>query len=180
VEKKGSIPEIAGALNNPLYIGMINELLTVFGRIKGGTSGQILEHDGDEFILASHTTYSLSHKIGSFTIDTTTATGTQAVTGVGFEPDVLLFLACQDNSDELSIGWDDGTTKGSLAYEGTGTVWRISTSYSIRDIEATAGGGLYYEGVVNSMDSGGFTIGWTRTGAPSGTLTIVYLALKVA
>jgi hypothetical protein len=178
VEKKGSIPEIAGALNNPLYIGMINELITVFGRIQGGSSGQILEHDGDEFVLASHATYSLGKHIGSFTINTATATGTQSVTGVGFAPTVLIFIACQDASDEYSIGWDDATNKGSIAYDGTD--WNISTSYSINDLESAAGAGAYYQGVVNSMDSDGFTVGWTRTGAPTGTLTVLYLALKVS
>lgn len=117
-------------------------------------------------------------KVGSFVIDTTTATGTQAITGVGFTPTSCVFLALEGNAvGEMSTGMDDGTTPCN-AYDSFNTdgpdYWHYSPSYSIQDAHDT---GDYYQGKVNSFDSDGFTIGWNKISAPSGTLTVIYLAM---
>jgi len=172
-KNKGTIPEFITQLN-PAHIGLLNELLAVFGRLHGATTNDVLQFDGDEFIPTALSATSLSVKIGSTTRDTTIASGDQAVTGIGFQPDVVLFLAGTTATDEFSIGWDDGTNKGSFSFN-VGT-WYLSTSFSIYDYEAA---GTLYQGVISAKGSDGFTITWTKTGAPSGTLTIMYLALKV-
>ncbi len=180
MERKGSIPLIPDVFKDIQYIDMLNELLTAFGRIKSATSGQALTWDtvNGEYIPTTISS-TFSKKIGSFTINTATASGTQDITGVGFQPQVLLFLACQDGSNEISIGFDDGTNKGMLVYNGTDTQWKVYTTYSIGDLEAT-GWTAAYAGVVNALGSDGFTISWTKFGSPTGTLTVIYLALRIA
>jgi len=49
-------------------------------------------------------------KIGSFTRDMSLATGTQAVTGVGFKPRLVEFRALLTGTNLMSIGETDGTT----------------------------------------------------------------------
>ena len=113
---------------------------------------------------------------GSATRDTSVSSGTQAITGVGFTPKAVLFFVAQSGADELSVGLDDGTTNNSF-YDANDTVagtWNTSGN-AIHDREtATA----EYTGVLSSMDTDGFTITWTRTGSPTGTLDITYLAMR--
>jgi len=114
-------------------------------------------------------------KVGSFSINKTTASGTQAVTGVGFTPSVLFFITCEDGAAEASFGRDDGSAPYCV-YATADYVdgWNYNGTNSLMQYQ---GGGTYYLGKVNSMDSDGFTIGWTRAGAPGGTFVGFYLAM---
>lgn len=181
-ELKGTIPLIPNVFENVQYLDLLNELLTSFGRIKNATSGQVLAYDASEgeylpSSLSGLTAF--SRKIGSFTRNTSLAGGTQAVTGVGFEPQIILFLACQDGSNEISIGFTDGTNNGCIARSASANLYYVSTAYSIRDIESSGATTTTYEGTV-AMDSDGFTVTWTKTASPTGTLTVLYLALRIA
>lgn len=116
--------------------------------------------------------------VGSFTIDTTTASGTQAVTGVGFQPKGVIFLANQASSVEASWGLDDSETHRCLydndaSSDGT---YELSILQSITGVQ---GSGIFYEGYVSSFDSDGFTITWTKTGATADTLTVNYIAFLI-
>ena len=119
--------------------------------------------------------------IGSLTRDTTTASGTQAVTGVGFQPRVIIFLAAQAGvAGEASIGFDDGGTgETALASQHnlTADSWTANggSDLSIADFESST---LIYEGEVTTLGSDGFTITWTRTSTPSGTLNVRFLCLR--
>lgn len=117
-------------------------------------------------------------KVSSFTRNTATASGTQAVTGIGFKPRAVFFIAAQDSVvGELSFGFDDGVTPRAVRdyFNVTPDAWETFGTYSISILE---GAGKEYEGNVDSFDSDGFTIDWTRTGAPVGTVTVIYLAIK--
>ena len=113
--------------------------------------------------------------VGSFTRDTTVASGTQAVTGVGFQPSAVIFFMAQGSATEMSIGLDSGTTSLAVydTFPDAADTYGISTTLSIFDFQA---GGTFYQGEVTSLGTDGFTITWTRTGAPAGTLTINYMA----
>lgn len=120
-----------------------------------------------------------SFKIGSFTRDMTTASGTQAVTGVAFKPRCVLFLASEGSSAQASIGFDlAGSSRGTLYnnHVASADTWnRSGTSYSIF---ASQSGGASYAGGVTSLDTDGFTVSWVKSGLPTGTLTIDYLAMR--
>jgi hypothetical protein len=116
-------------------------------------------------------------KIGSFTRDISTATGTQAVSGVGFKPSVILFIQGQSGgTPNASIGFSDGTSHYSVLsdYHTAGT-WHAGT-FCIYYYGST--GPISYTGTVSSLDADGFTVSWIKTGSPTGTIFIYYLALR--
>lgn len=112
-------------------------------------------------------------KVGSFTRDMTTASGTQAVTGVGFTPTAIIFFGAETADVEATWGIDDGTTAKDVNKEATN--FQNDGSFSITIDEGSSN---TYQGKINSFDADGFTITWTKGGAPSGTLTANYLAIK--
>lgn len=115
--------------------------------------------------------------VSSFTRDVSTASGTQGVTGVGFMPSAVLLIAGYANQNSASIGIDNATFHGSIADRDplTPTAWGIDATISINLITSL---GNTYTGVVSSMDADGFTVTWTKTGTPTGTATILYLAMR--
>lgn len=116
-------------------------------------------------------------KIGTFQIDTATATGTQAITGVGFKPTTLVFLAGINGTGEVSIGFDDGTSKYSIAnaYGVSAGTWSITPGASIFLSQSA---GVSYGGYVSVLGADGFTVSWTKTGGKTGTAGIYYLAIR--
>ncbi len=130
--------------------------------------------DGTNMVLAE--TGGAQVKVGSFTRDVSTASGNQAVTGVGFKPRALIFMAALPAvTGGISTGVDDDTAAGSNRGTTTASQFDTTTSISIMVVHS---GGNFYQGVVNSLDDDGFTIAWTKTGTPTGTATVVYLALR--
>jgi hypothetical protein len=114
-------------------------------------------------------------KVGSFTRDTSLASGTQAVTGVGFKPSAIQCHSGFGNNDKVSTGMDDGTTAVSLSRHATPAYWQTSAGSSFR---MTTGGADDYAGKVTSFDADGFTITWTKTGSPTGTASLRYMAFR--
>lgn len=125
-------------------------------------------------------------KRGSFTANT--STGNQAITGVGFQPDVVLFMcvlqtATGDNDHHIG---SFGAAKSSTN--------RWATAWASDDGGAASNGGkghrdakcilLYSNGTPTvdaeadfvSQDSNGFTINWTN--APASAVIVEYLALR--
>ena len=115
--------------------------------------------------------------VGSLTRDTTAASEDVPYTGVGFQPDLIFFIAAESATSEASWGADDGTTSASIsANRGSAAVFGTNTSSSIYAEHST---GNVHSGVISSFDTDGFTITWTKTGSPSGTLTVIYIAIKL-
>lgn len=118
-------------------------------------------------------------KSGSFTRDTSTATGTQEVTGIGFRPRAVILLAVVSGTTSASIGADDGTSPLSI-HDNNPTsagTYAVAGGVSIALI-FPSNPAITYTGAVASFDADGFTISWTRTGAYSGTATIIYFVLR--
>lgn len=113
---------------------------------------------------------------GYLNIDSATATGTQAITGVGFTPQVIIIFGGNAGVGVGSASWglDDGTSH--VIYDQhqiAANTYKVSTSIAIYDVHSS---GNTYTGIINSFDSDGFTIGWTKTGSPTGTLRYEYIA----
>ena len=116
-------------------------------------------------------------KVGTFTRDTSLASGTQAVTGVGFTPKAVIFFAAVDTTSRFSVGFDDGTNSYLITdREGiAAATWRVLSTFSI---EMVTNGSDIYQGEITTLGTDGFTITWTKIGTPTGTATIFYLALR--
>ncbi len=114
-------------------------------------------------------------KIGSFTRATTT--GTQAVTGVGFKPSHIIFIANLPSSDQMSIGFDDGTAHLAL-YDSSGISLHTYNNLSTDSIVLLVNVSTAYQGQVQSLDADGFTVDWVLTGAISSTANVSYIAFR--
>lgn len=113
--------------------------------------------------------------IGTFSRDTTLASGTQSVTGVGFRPYFLYFLGAEGGTREVTWGFENGTTRQGIAAEGgaAGTTFAPQAGRSARFDE---GGSNIYDITSATMDIDGFTVTWDKTGSPTGTVTVQYMA----
>jgi hypothetical protein len=116
-------------------------------------------------------------KIGSFTRDISTASGTQTITGVGFQPQAVIFIASVPDSFYASVGFDNAVTHASIFNYPVNVVghWNPSVANSIAFF---VNGAPSYVGYTQSMDADGFTLNWTKSGLPTGTAYIIYLALR--
>ena len=114
-------------------------------------------------------------KWGQFGRDTTLASGNQAVTGVGFKP-VAIYVQSQQSATTFEQSWgiDTGVAR-SVMFLRDGLTYQASQASSIFDAQAFTN--HEYKGKVQSMDTDGFTIVWTKLGSPTGTLENQYLAI---
>lgn len=116
----------------------------------------------------------LKSKIGSFTRDMTAASGSQAVTGVGFTPTSIYFTASINGTSLGCDGVVDSTAAGlSIATNGVAMVRNLAGSVALfipgDNVIATS-----QSAIVASFDADGFTLTWTKGGAPGANTATVY------
>jgi hypothetical protein len=114
--------------------------------------------------------------VGKFNWDTST-TGAQAVTGVGFKPKSIMFIAATGSAGEAS--WGLATSSDAKCvfdnYNSTANTYAFLDTASGRINE---GGGKTSSFSVSSFDDDGFTISKTKAGAPSGTAFVIFEAKR--
>lgn len=140
--------------------------------LSAGSNEQVLRISGGG--IPAWTTLPVA--VGSFTRDTTIASGTQAVTGLTFTPRAVIFLGIQNSSREMSIGLDMQSASAVIIDDpnsaGTYTQDDVNSIYDYESVGNT------YTGEISSFESNGFTVTWTKTGTPTGTYNIKYLAFR--
>lgn len=114
-------------------------------------------------------------KVGYITRDETAANGTVAITGVGFQPKAIAFIANVPNTDRYSWGFYDAS--------GYATIMRFSTTSSSASTTECVyiGDGASWSQIasISALGSDGFTLSWTKNGSPpAGTINIMYLAIR--
>jgi len=104
-----------------------------------------------------------------------TTGGDQVITGVGFQPSVVIFVGI-DNSPNTAMNWSIGfdilTERHSISQTDLGTQMR---SLDTRSLYIRKNGSNNIWGLLSAMSSDGFTITWTLTGTSNCTYT--YLCL---
>jgi hypothetical protein len=118
--------------------------------------------------------------VGTFTFDLATATGDVSYTGVGFVPRVVLFMgSLAANGNVASWGIGKSSSIGYSVYSRTGaSAGTYGFSSSGICITGFVSAGNSNSSMIKTMDSDGFTLTWTKTGAPTGTISVMYLAIK--
>lgn len=129
----------------------------------------------------------LTSKTGSLTRVANAASGSQSVTGVGFQPTSIHFDAAgADGSSNgfFSHGYVDSSKAGRCAVFGI----QPSTPLSVASMTANAiligdnAGAVNTKNnaaIIASFDSDGFTLTWTKTGTPNAdTITINFICYK--
>ena len=156
---------------------------TDYVRLGAGTASQTLKMNAGatapEWVTVAAAA-DMQVKVGEFNYVIDTASGTQAITGVGFQPTGLWIFAGADRgiNPPPVFGGTDGTTQGNVAaiHSTAANAWDANTANLI-DIETSAGNTA--TAVVASFDADGFTLTWTKTGAPpTQTILINYWAVK--
>jgi hypothetical protein len=110
-----------------------------------------------------------------FARDSTLATGTQAVTGLGFKPNAVVFFSGSNGANaRRSIGAALEGGNDMTHYDDT-IIGALSSTLAI---SYNNGAGQNYQGTVQSYDADGFTISWTKVNAPTGTINTGFIAFK--
>ena len=113
--------------------------------------------------------------IGSTTYNVATASGTQTITGIPFQPSLVIFLCGINGTTCGSVGVDNGSATLHVSNTSSTAVQSVgggSISLSVTASSNTA------SATISSFTSSGFILNWTKTGSPTGTATIGYLAFK--
>jgi len=111
----------------------------------------------------------------SSTYDVSTASGTQDVTGFGFNPRFVIGFGSIEGTDSTFMGWTEvGVMDRSTGEDGaTGN----SYAYGQFPVGVVTQGGTKAISVVSSI-SDGVRFTWTKTGSPTGTLQLYLLGFK--
>lgn len=113
-------------------------------------------------------------EVGSFTRDVSLTTA-QSITTLAFQPKAVIFLAAIDGINSASWGIDDATNHMCINQRTT-NVFLYNATMSITPTDNAVD--TSSQGYVASMDATGFTLTWGKTGSPTGTARIIYLAFK--
>lgn len=113
------------------------------------------------------------------TRDTSLASGTQAVTGIGFKPSWVMGFVVQNGSPgEMSWGFCDENLVEGVMYDRhnvTANSWDVLNNSIVRVTQSSTD---FYAANIQSYDADGFTFNWTKTGSPTGTVNIYMIAFK--
>jgi len=113
--------------------------------------------------------------IGSLSRTKTDATGTVPYTGIGFTPSYVIFFGFDNGNTEASWGFDNGSQKASSVYSGYASAYTGLDAYSIFSHDGVSD---EHKAAIQSLDTDGFTLSWTKVGSPTGTFTVKFMAFK--
>jgi len=117
-------------------------------------------------------------RYGTTTRDLTLAAGLQVITGTYFTPSRIKIKAVVIGTSEISDGVSNGTNRHYCTFNNHGVAantWSMDLARSIRLAESA---GVESYATISAMIPGGFTINWSKAGAPAGTATIYYEAFQ--
>lgn len=108
-------------------------------------------------------------KMFPFTRVLSAAAGNVSYTGIGFKPSLIQFMAAVVAGNPFAeIGAGDGTNEFNVQIASSSTAF---TSFVFSMIDA--GGAAFQQAALASLDVDGFTLTYTKTGAPTSTWNIV-------
>ena len=111
--------------------------------------------------------------------DLTASTGTVALTGVGFVPQLIMFICNKDQELAGGIGFSTGSGANNWGWyfedDSTETSGNANSYFSYYWSNT---GGHYKSFAVNSLDADGFTVGWAKTGTVTGSYYIEALCFR--
>jgi hypothetical protein len=106
-------------------------------------------------------------KVITSTRDMTAGSGDVAYTGVGFKPSLIIFQGAVDTAQVAGWGVVDAASKHFVSYDNNGSYYQAGAGWAFLII----GGSAYQGAHLKTFDADGFTLTWTKSGSPSGTIT---------
>ena len=117
----------------------------------------------------------LSSKVISASRVLTAAAGDVVYTGVGFKPtSIICFSMVNGVNKPLTMGFADSARNTTVIMKMATDNFNNFTTL----IYAITSAGNYQTAIVKSYDDDGFTLTWTKTGSPEGTLELKFLCFK--
>lgn len=118
--------------------------------------------------------------IVTVTRSTSDASGTQAVTGVGFEPSVLIAMSATGNVGRFSVGLGKVGTNKCINSTYAAQAGSYGIPSNLINMRQSASGAAIYTANVISFDEDGFTLDWIAgaSAVPGETITAYILAIK--
>jgi hypothetical protein len=105
----------------------------------------------------------------------TVASGNTAYTGVGFKPTAIFAMFYGPGLSTHGFGIIDKTTASGVGVNGAGVAYQDSTTTIF---SLSPGSGLAFNATLVSLDADGFTLNWTKIGAPTGTSQLAFLCFR--
>lgn len=133
-----------------------------------GTAGVVSALSGANRFFVGNNTHDVS------------ITGTQAITGVGFQPSMVILFGTTGAKGGYSLGFCDPALNQYCLFNNA----QVSSDFTMNQSTSkivwmqVGGAGTDAEANITSMDSGGFTLTWAKTGNPTGTCYFGYLCLR--
>jgi len=119
--------------------------------------------------------FKLTSKVKVETRDMGAASGDVSYTGYGFEPTCLIVFACfTDVADIASWGFADSAMTNRCIRQ----IYVPAFYPGVTLVDAYIGVGNRQYATLTSYDADGFTLTWTKTGTPTGILSLQVLALR--
>lgn len=128
--------------------------------------------------VAGVTPAGLSSKVGSVTRDMSTATGTVAITGIGFQPTSLQIFAVLPSTSDSRGFVDSSCNAVGITRTSTSTYQALSAFGANTAVALEVSSGNYQYATISAYGADGFTFSWNKVGSPTGTATITYIAYK--
>lgn len=158
-----------------------NALVVGDGGAKGAKSLALGAANLKLFMNAAGTAneYASGSYIGTIWRDIAAVDGNVACTGVGFKPSVLIMIAATATDARVSASWgvSVGTTSYMICTNRKGnTDTFVSPNAGIVWIYINAG--IVSKAAIASLDADGFTLVWAKTGSPTGTVLISFIAIR--
>lgn len=167
-----------GALGTPSS----GTLTNVSGTAANLTAGHVTTNanlTGDVTSSGNATTLAaaarLFSKVKTITRDMSTATGDVAYTGVGFTPTSLIGIGAVTGGLTFGVGVADSAKAGSeIESYAANTMQQTNTSF----LKFAVSAGNDQAATVKTYDADGFTLTWTKTGTPTGSIAIAVLCFR--
>ncbi len=164
-----------GYVTNAMSASMANS--TIKGRTTSGTGVPEDLTAAQAAAIIGGVGGALKSKFITTTYDLSTATGTQAVNGFGFQPTACAIITAISAAASYSIGFvDSGASQGALYIPSDALVptW-LSTSVGM--VSGNAASSAFQIGTV-TFAADGVSIAWTKAGSPTGTLQEKFLCFR--
>lgn len=136
--------------------------------------GHALTYTNGTGVLCTATKVSSFTKVTSYNL--TTASGTQALTGFGFQPSTCTSTGSTSAVAQYTTLF--GTSDSALHQYSTSYFAGAATPSANFLVAADTTGTNYQFGTITSYDADGLTITWAKTGSPTGTFNYAVTCLK--
>ena len=165
----GVVDDLAVQTNGQLPIGDGTGAPTLATLTAGGGTG--ITNGAGSITITSGQTF-----VGSFTRDISAATGSVVYTGVGFQPRAMVFIGNVDTTSGAFWTVTDCTNSGGILDNNQTTTDTYGVGTAVFNVITSAGN--QQSATFTTCDTDGFTLGYTKTGTPTGTATVRSLALR--